>query len=92
MRDGRTGFLFVNGEALPVLLLELLELLVDRELLVGREALPHRLDVGKRDDGGRGRRRSGGSAVRGGGRGRECAGAGAKREPRARQAEGLHED
>ena len=87
----RTGLLFVEGEALPVLLLELLELLVDDELLVRGKALPHRLDVRERDDGRRGRRgRS--RAVRGARRGGECAGRGAEGETRTRQAEGLHGD
>ena len=87
----RTSLLFVDGERLPVLLLDLLELLVDDELLVRGKALPHRLDVRERDDGRRGRRgRSRG--VRGARRGGECAGRGAEGETRTRQAEGLHGD
>ena len=45
-----TRLLLVEREGLPVLLLDLLELLVNRELLIRGELLPLSLDVGKRDD------------------------------------------
>lgn len=45
-----TRLLLVEGEGLPVLLLNLLELLVNRELLIRGELLPLSLDIGKRDN------------------------------------------
>lgn len=89
----RTSLLLVDGEGLPVLLLELLELLVHCELLLGRETLPLGLYVGQGDGrgiccwvdgGGAGVAGGGGDAAHGGDVG------GAKGETRTRQAKSLH--
>ena len=89
----RTSLLLVDGEGLPVLLLELLELLVHCELLLGRETLPLGLYVGQGDcrgiccwvDGGSAGLGSGGrDATHGGDVG------GAAGESRARQAKSLY--
>ena len=59
---GLTSLLLVNRERLPVLLLDLLQLLVNRQLLVLAQVLPLSLDVRERDHrlrrGSRRRRRS----------------------------------
>lgn len=88
----RTGLLLVERESLPVALLELLELLVDRKLLLRRETFPLSLDVGKRNGG-----RRGGGGRCGGVRGRRgrrdgaaddvCVG---ESDSGTRQAECLH--
>lgn len=88
-----TGLLLVNGELLPVLLLDDLKLFVHGGPLFGAETSPLGLNVGEGDRSDTGRRGGGGGGRGGGvdGGGREGATLGSDAESRgARQAEGKH--